>query len=76
MASTLAWSLALTASTPSTLSTLAPRARLAGAMTAGDPGSVYATKIWRGGAGCTAMNCTPYPTFTPAVASASHVEVG
>src|SRR5256885_1013542 len=38
MVSTLAWSLALTASTPSTLSTLAPRARLAGAMTAGDPG--------------------------------------
>ncbi len=38
--STLAWSEALTTSTPSTLSTSAPRARSAPAAVAGEPGCV------------------------------------
>ena len=67
--------LSLTKSTPSTVNTSAPRARLAGDATAGDPGSVYATTIWRGGTPEIKTHRRPYPTCTPPCERASQSEV-
>ena len=56
---TLALSAALTTSTPSTVSTVAPRSRFAGAVVAGEPGSVYATLMRRGGFDAITRNSAP-----------------
>jgi len=66
----------LTTSTPSTVSTVAPRARFAGAVVAGDPGSVYATLMRRGGFDAIKRNSAPYPASTPDCDRATHWSVG
>ena len=56
---TLVASVAFTRSTPSTVSTCAPRARSTDGAVAGEFGSVYATTTWRGGREATTTHCAP-----------------
>src|SRR5437763_396370 len=79
----LVWSLPLTMSAPSIASTLAPRARFAGGVAPGEPGSVNATRKSRGpfpavhvGHPGRKIHSTPYPAVTPDCESWSHWAVG
>jgi len=72
---TLALSVALTTSTPSTVSTVAP-GEVRGRRRRRRAGSVYATLTERGGLDAITRNWAPYPGSTPDCDNATHWAVG